>query len=535
MNSLNDIADREWEVLVIGGGIFGAAVARDAAMRGLKTALVERDDFASGTSSRSTKLIHGGIRYLEQFNFGLVHESLRERTILLTIARHLVKPLPFLIPVFRGDRFPFPAIRFGVWLYSQLGKKNTLKQHQGFGPRELKEKYPFLKEADVTGAVRYFDAQMDDARFCLETTLSAQAQGAQVANHIEVTRVGIRGDGKFEVFLQDRLTKTTGKARALAVVNASGPWADQILSYLLPRHKKMLCLSKGIHLVVKQKISDDAVLLSSSDKRVIFIIPWRGASLIGTTDTLYHESLDQVHATTEEIDFLLHEVRRITGSLSIRRSDIITTFAGLRPLAAVWGKNTAKMSRSHVIHEMPKRFFSIAGGKYTTHRLIAEQTVDQVEKSLLKKPVPTKTADYPLTGSFDLPNEEPPFKVQIDISGIRRPVLELFIQMYGRHMREIIRIANRNQILLQPICRDHPFIGAQVIYAIEREMSKTLMDVCVRRLHLDQAPCRGIDCAPRIAGFMAERLQWSPAKKEGEISEYLHWVRRNSEFLGLAA
>ena len=531
MNTLNDISDREWEVFVIGGGIFGAAVARDAALRGFKTALVERNDFASETSSRSTKLIHGGMRYLEQLRFGLVRECLKERTTLLTIAPHLVRPLPFLIPVFKGDRFPFPAVRFGTWFYSRMAGKNVLRKREIYSAKEAKEKYPFLRNANIRGSALYYDAQMDDARLCLETILSAQAEGARVTNHIEVDRIGLRSDGKFEITLRDRFTNAKGKVRALTIVNTAGPWADRILSFLLPRHQPILRLSKGIHLVIKQKVSEDAILLSSSDRRMIFVIPWRGGSLVGTTDTIYEGSLDEVRATANEIQFLLDEVKRITPFFGIRRSDIVTTFAGIRSLARAGGQNTSKISRDHVIHEMPERFFSVAGGKYTTHRLIAEQVCDRLERALRKKHVPCKTDDLPLAGSFDLPSDESAFHVNMDISGMSQPVLANLIRTYGRHGRDIVRIANRNQNLQKAICSHHNLIGAQVIFAIEQELAKTLTDVAVRRLRLDQTPCRGFDCVNRVTDLMADRLGWSSLQKAAETLEYQNWVRLNTEFI----
>ncbi len=530
MNTLNDIADREWEVFIVGGGIFGAAVARDAALRGFKTALVERNDFASETSSRSTKLIHGGMRYLEQLHFGLVRECLTERTTLLTIAPHLVRPLPFLIPVFKGDRLPLPAVRFGTWLYSQMAGKNILRKREIYSTREAKEKYPFLKNVNIKGCARYFDAQMDDARLCLETILSAQAEGAQAANHVEVERIGMRSDSKFEITLRDPRTNIKGKARAHSIVNTAGPWADRILSFLLPRHRPMLSLSKGIHLVIKQKISNDAILLSSSDKRMVFVIPWRGGSLIGTTDTRHEGSLDGVRATNNEIQFLLDEIKKITPFLGIRRSDIITTFAGIRPLARAGG-NTSQVSRNHIIHEAPERFFSVVGGKYTTHRLIAEQVCDRLARALHKKHAPCKTADLPLVGSFDLPSDESAFQVNMDISGMNRVILENLIRTYGRRGRDLIWTANRNLNLQQTICTHHNIIKAQIVFAIEQELAKTLMDVAVRRLRLDQMPCRGLDCIGRAADVMAERLNWSSQQKTAETLEYQNWVRSNTEFI----
>lgn len=523
--SLNNIADKEWEVFIIGGGIFGAATARDAALRGFKTALVEKNDFASGTSSKSTKLIHGGIRYLEQLELGLVHECLKERTVLLTIAPHLVRPLPFLIPVFEGDRFPLPMVQFGTWIYDQLAGENKFKKHRGFSAGELRKQYPFLKNSKVKGGIRYFDAQMDDIRLCLETLLSAESEGASIGNHIEVTRISVRDDGKFDIFLRDQISKTIGTARALSIVNAAGPWADQVLLNLKPKSSPMLSLSKGVHLIVKQKVSNDAVVLSSSDKRIIFIVPWHNGSLIGTTDTPYNGSLDQVAATREDVDFLLAQVKKITGGLQIKYSDIITTFAGIRNLAAIGGKNTAKISRAHLIHENVPRFFSVVGGKYTTHRLIGEEVCDRIEKSLERRHVPCKTHEVPLIGSFDMHQEETGFQPMAPV--LNRVIIRHFMETYGSRSMQVAAIANRNQELQRPLCTHHAIIGAQIVFSIEYEHAKTLMDVGIRRVRLDQMLCRGLDCVDKVADIAASRLNWTSARKESEILEYQNWVRKN--------
>ncbi len=531
MGTLNKIADRKWEVFIIGGGIYGAAVARDAALRGLKTALVERGDYAGETSSRSTKLVHGGIRYLEQLQINLVHECLKERSILLTIAPHLVRPLPFLLPVFKNDRFPLPIIKFGTWLYGQLASKDTLKAQETYSRTELKNKYPFLADSSVTGGIRYFDAQMDDIRVCLETILSAQLAGAETASHVEVTRISMRDDGKYEVYLQDRLSKTNGSLRAASIVNATGPWADKTLSLLLPQHKPMLKPSKGIHLILKQKISDDAIVLSSSDKRVIFMIPWKNGSLVGTTDTPLAESLDSVHATAEEVDFLLSEIKKITRSLNIRKEDIITTFAGVRPLAALPGRNTSKVSRTHLIHENPKHFFSIVGGKYTTHRLIAEQMCDLLVQKLEKTADRCKTAELPLIGSFDLTWRGPGTLGRSSLAWIPKPTIENLARIYGERVNGVLAVANRSSELGKPFCTQHSMIGAQIIFAIEQELAQSLTDICVGRLRLDQTICRGLDCVHKAADIVSSRLSWSHERKESEVTAYLAWVKRNTQFL----
>ncbi len=530
-NALPLIADREWEVFIIGGGINGCAIARDSVLRGFKTALVERNDFASQTSSRTTKLIHGGIRYLEQMEFGLVYECLHERTILMTIAPHLVRPLPFLIPVMKSDRYPLPFVQFGTWLYAMLAGRDQIKPKENFSSKNLLSRYPFLDKSKLKGAVRYFDAQMDDIRLCLETALSAQMEGAAIANHVEVTRIGIRKDGKFDITMEDTLTRDQAKARAVKIINAAGPWADRMLSILEPRHKPLLHLSKGVHLITKKKISDDAILLLSSDNRVIFIIPWHDKSLIGTTDTEFRGLPEDAVATEDDISFLLDEVKRIGPDLNISRRDIVTTFAGVRPIAVGSAKNTAKLSRRHVIRELPPGFFSIAGGKYTTHRLLAQEVCDLLEKSLKKSKRLCKTAEMPLLGSFDLPYEEANFHIPNDISGLNRNTLEHLIQIYGRQIRHVVAVANRSQNLQKPFCAHHAIIGAQVIYAIEHELAQTLADVCVRRLRLDQTACRGLDCVRKVADLMSDRLRWSPAKKETEVAHYLDWVKLNTQFV----
>ena len=438
-----------------------------------------------------------------------------------------MRPLPFLLPVFRGDRHGFNVIRFGAWLYSRLAGNNKLKPEESFTPSRTRQFYPFLSNAKIKGAVRYFDAQMDDIRLCLETILSAQAEGAKVVNHVEVIRVGMRSDGKFDVVLQDRLTKDEGKARASVVVNAAGPWADRVLSILEPRHKPLLHLSKGIHLLVNKRFSDDAVVLSSSDRRIVFMIPWRNGSLIGTTDTEFQGSPDDLSATADEVNFLLTEIKRTTG-LDIQKRDIITTFAGVRPLAADAHKNTAATRRDHVIQELPPGFFSIAGGKFTTHRLLAEQVCDQIEAALKKPHEPCRTAELPLTGSFDLPQDESGFHVPRDISSLSRRSLQNLIHTYGRQIKYVVAVSNRSADLQKPLCAHHWMIGAQVIYSIEQELARTLLDVCVRRLRLDQATCRGLDCVRKIADLMAERLRWPESKKQEEIAEYLKWVQRNT-------
>ena len=395
-----------FDLLIIGGGINGAGIARDASLRGLKTVLVEKNDFASGTSSKTTKLIHGGIRYLEQFNFKLVFESCRERYLLLNLVPDLVKPLKFIIPIYKDSPRGMFKINIGTMLYDFLAGlpctgpvqgKRCIKRRQMLSAWEILEKEPTLSSDGLKGGVLYYDAQMDDVKLCLANIISAQKNGAIAFNYLEVVGF-IEEKGKLsKVEVKDSLTGERFIIKAKAAVNAAGPWVDKVCKLDNPGAKEMLRTTKGVHLVYPKILNEHAVLLSHrGDKRVFFVIPWQGVSLIGTTDTDYAGSLDNIEVSDEDINYLIGETKKTFPDADIKKEKIISTLAGLRPLIYQRDKLSWATSREHLVWQSSSGLISVAGGKYTTYRKLSEEVVDFVFKYLKLKKVPCTTDRTPL-------------------------------------------------------------------------------------------------------------------------------------------
>ncbi|HEX4628036.1 MAG TPA: glycerol-3-phosphate dehydrogenase/oxidase, partial [Gemmatimonadales bacterium] len=370
------------DLLVIGGGITGAGIARDAALRGFRTALVDQGDFAGGTSSVSSRLVHGGIRYLEQGDFRLVFEASRERRILLRIAPHLVHPLPFVFPVYRGARVPAWKLRAGMWLYDILAAFRNVKMHRWLNAKATRRLEPGLREKELQGAALYYDAQTDDARLAIATMRSAARAGALVANYAEVTAL-LKPDGRTSgAFLRDGLTGQPHTVRALVVVNASGPWVDRVRRLDEPAAQPLLRLTKGAHIVVaRQRVGHTraVTLMSPLDGRVMFVIPWGDLSYIGTTDTDEDASPEEVRATARDVIYLLRSANAFFPQARLSPRDVIATWAGLRPLLRpTRAVAPSQASREHRVVESPSGLVTIAGGKLTTHRVMARDVVDRV-------------------------------------------------------------------------------------------------------------------------------------------------------------
>lgn len=380
MSDIEKLAGKEYDLLVIGGGINGAAIANIAASHGLKTCLLEKNDFASGASSKSTKLIHGGLRYLEYFEFGLVRESLRERYIQLKAAPRLVKPLRFIIPVYKNDKRPLWLMHLGVSLYDWLAGKYVIKPHSKLSAQDILREEPLLKKEGLVGGLSYFDAQMDDARLCLENVLCAQRNGADVANYTEVISF-LKEAGKVKgAEAKDKLGGAIIKVRAKQVVCAAGPWSNILIKMDDPKAKDIIRLTKGVHIVYSKQLSNNALLVpSDGDGRVFFIIPWQGHSLIGTTDTDYSASPDEVKPETSDIDYLLEGAKRVFPQEELTKENIINAFAGLRPLLYKKGAPSA-ISRRHMIFKAPSGIIFVLGGKYTTYRKIAYDCLSRFMK-----------------------------------------------------------------------------------------------------------------------------------------------------------
>lgn len=505
MRDLSHFTHGQYDVLVIGGGINGAAIAHMAALNGLKTALLEKGDFASGTSSKSTKLIHGGLRYLETFDFDLVREALRERSFLLRDAPHLVKPLPFIVPVYRGDRKPLWMMRLGVWLYDRLAGKYTVGVHRFIPREELTALMPGLKEEGLLGGVSYFDAQMDDARLVLENVLSARARGAHAANYVEA-KAFLKKDGKVAgVLAFDAISGREFEIFARKVICAVGPWTNILMRKEEGNVPPLVRTTKGIHVVYQGKLSDHALIIpTAKDNRVFFIIPWMGNSLVGTTDTDYTADPDAVAADQQDIDYLFRELRRVFppgGSLSadgegtFREEKIITIFAGLRPLVHRRGE-PARISRNHVIREACSGVIYVMGGKYTTYRKIAQ---DCLRVALPAQKLIDTRAGFPVFGSGEITESAQGLAKQY---GLNIDVVRYLTGLYGVRYKDVLRLTQNNPALKEPLCACSPAIKAQVVYAIETEMAVTADDIRTRRLSLVYRPCQSGQCMREIESLV---------------------------------
>jgi len=484
---IKKLSQGQYDVLVIGGGINGAAIAHIAAMNGLKTALLEKGDFASGTSSKSTKLIHGGLRYLENLEFDLVQESLKERFVQLNSAPHLVRPLKFIIPVYKTDKRPLWMIRLGVWFYDFLSRKYMIEKHQLLDAEEVFRLLPGIEREGLVGGVSYSDAQMNDARLCLENILSADEKGADIANNAEVHTL-IQENGKVVgAKVIDNLDQKQFEIRAKKIVCAVGPWTNPFIRKENSKAPPQIRTTKGVHIVVKGLISHHAILVpAQKGQRVFFVIPWMANSLIGTTDTDYKGNADDVSVKQEDIDYLVNETRRVLPHVDLNEENIITMFAGLRPLVHEDG-SPGKVSRKHVIKTSYSGLIYVIGGKYTTYRKIAEDVVSKLTKKTL---IDTQKL-FPVYGSGII--EESASTVGRKY-GIDSEAVQSLMDFYGSRYDDVLSLINEDSSLKEPICSCSPIIRAQVVYAMETEMANTEEDIIERRLMLQFTDCQTGDC-----------------------------------------
>ena len=544
---LADIDGRTFDVVVIGGGMAGAGIARDAALRGYRTLLLERKDFAFGTTSRSSKLIHGGLRYLELFDFGLVRESLRERERLARLAPHLVRPLPFLVPVYRGAKRGMFMIRLGMKLYDLLTPGKRTEHYRSITRDETIRLERHLEPKDLLGSGYYFDdLLLLPERLCLENVLSAQRWGTAVYNYAEVVAIrratpgaGRRAPGAkngWEIEARSVLDGSTARVNARVAVNASGPWADQVRKLAgVDGGRRCVRTTKGIHLLLP-RITDHAVYIAAKrDDRMFFVIPWQQFTLVGTTDTDFNDDLDRLWATGDEVRYLMGETQRVFPSSRMREDDICYTYSGVRPLSFEEGKSASAVSRAHkVIAEGESgNFLSITGTKLTCFRSLAEEAVDRVG-GLLQRPMPCRTHRLALDGS----DGEETIEVRLwadaqDLakrSGLEPEHIQNLLHTYGRRYPAILTMAGRDTALKERLCKQNPEIRAQLPYAVERERAETLSDFLLRRTGIGTSPCLGKDCCEQIAVWMGELKGWSRERTDREIHDYLDEIALGQRF-----
>jgi len=537
--ALRSMSEQPVDVLIIGGGITGAGIAREAALRGYRTALVDKGDFGGGTSSRSSRLVHGGIRYLEQFHLRLVFEASRERRVLLDIAPHLVRPLAFLFPVYRGARVPPWELRAGMWLYDLLAAFRNVRTHRWLRRKAVLRLEPGLREKELRGAALYYDAQTDDARLVIATMRSAARAGALVASYAEATNL-IKPDGRISgATVRDHLTGRAHTVRALVVVNAAGPWVDEVRRLDDPRAGPLLRRTKGTHVVVPRHRlgnSHAVTLTSPIDGRVMFVLPWRDQSYIGTTDTDQGGPPDDVRATGDDVVYLLRSANAFFPQARLAPGDVVSTWAGLRPLLAPAQSGAAsEVSREHRVIDSPSGLITIAGGKLTTFRVMARDVVDRAADRLHELDGRPR-APRPQTDRLALPGgETADLEVLVEAArarGASETSARHLVASYGSESAGVLNLADRDRALGQPIVLGRPEIWAEATYAVEREMALRLTDVLIRRLHLfheDRDQARG--AAPRVAERMAELLAWDGTRAAEELEAYGQEVNRSRAFL----
>lgn len=530
-------------MLIIGGGITGAGIARDAAMRGFRTILVDQQDLGFGTSSRSSRLIHGGLRYLEEGDLGLVFEALRERRVLLGIAPHLVRPLPFVFPVHRGDRLPLWKLWAGIWLYDLLAAFRNVRWHRFLGKRALLMQEPMVREKGLTGGVRYYDAQCDDARLVIATARSAIRHGARVANYMAVESL-LRADGRVQgARLRDRITGEETTVHAHVVVNATGPWCDEVRRMEDPNTAPLLRLTKGAHAMVRRdRLGHEAAITLTSpiDGRVMFVLPWGEYSYIGTTDTDTSEHPDTVRATEEDVLYLLRSANAAFPNAHLTEKDVVATWAALRPLVATGAHmGASEVPREHLIQRGPGGMLTIVGGKLTTYRLMAAELVDRVAAMLHEldgRPRPPRppSDEEPLPGG-EVHDLEPLGQPGIEL-GLFIETVDHIVRTYGSECAAVFNLVRERRELATPLVPGYPAIEAEVVHVTRRELPQRVEDVLVRRIHpFYEAPDHGLGAAMRTAELMGAELGWRPDQVNEEAQRYRDLVAGQPSLPGPAA
>ncbi|HEV2017680.1 MAG TPA: glycerol-3-phosphate dehydrogenase/oxidase [Gemmatimonadaceae bacterium] len=488
------LSGEQFDLLVIGGGITGCGVARDAAMRGLRVALFEGDDFASGTSGRSSRLIHGGIRYLERAQLHLVHESIRERQTLLRIAPHIVKPLAFTWPIYRGARVGRVKLSAGLLVY-QLMTAGRSRRHFTLNAAETIAREPALEGAGLTGGAVYYDACTDDARLTVVNALSARENGATVASHTRVTEL-LRENGKsIGAIVKPRLAGEAYGVRAHVIVNATGVWENAFITDERTHRRRG---SKGVHIsLARERVGnhDALTLISPIDGRVIFCLPAGPQTIIGTTDTWTNESPETVHASLDDVDYLLRSANSYFPRAQLTRDDVVSAWAGIRPLASGSATNPSAVSREHSIVTGSSGVIRVSGGKLTTYRSMAAEIVDLVQRSLGQE------RQRAPTDSTELPGAD--------------------------RANDIARLQREDETLSTPLVEGLAYTAAHLVYGVKAEMAQTLSDLLIRRTHLAfETRDHGLSVAPRVARIVAPLLGWTEETKSARVREYERDVER---------
>lgn len=524
------LGQREFDVLVIGGGVTGSGAALDAATRGLSVALVEQRDFASGTSSRSSKLMHGGVRYLEQMDFQLVREALKERELALTrLAPHLVKPVPILYPLsHRGWERPY--VTAGLTLYDTMGGARSVPGHKQLSRNGALRLVPALRKEALTGALLYYDGQMDDARHTLTVARTAAAYGATVLNSaqvVELTRAGERITG---AVVEDIETGARTTVKASVVVNCTGVWTDAIQTLAGGRGRFNVRASKGVHIVIaRDRINSEVGLILRTETSVLFVLPWGTHWIIGTTDTDWTFDLAHPAASQADIDYLLEQVNSVLTH-PVTHADIQGVYAGLRPLLSGEDEQTSQLSREHAVARPQPGLISIAGGKYTTYRVMAADAIDAAREDIGPGVADSVTEHIPLLGADGYPalmNQIDRLSRKVDL-----PVWRLthLLGRYGSLVDEVFELAEGDPTLYEAVPGAEEYLKVEILYGVTHEGALHLDDLLARRTRASiETLSRGVDSAQAVAELVAPVLGWDEARTAMEVQLYAQRVMAELE------
>jgi glycerol-3-phosphate dehydrogenase len=545
MRDFPQIEQQKYDLIIIGGGINGAGVARDAALRGLKTLLLEKGDFSNGSSSWSSRLIHGGLRYLEYFEFPLVRESLKERENLFSTASHLIHPLLLTIPIYSDRSRPFWKVWAGMILYDIFSYDKTVPIHRMLTKAKFKQLFRGIDKDGLMGGAQYYDGQVALAeRLCLENIIAASEAGADVVNYVEVTALERENNKIQQLTCQDKLTgdtfTVTGNDNVM-VINTAGPWVDKVCQRGMSEgdnqpigttHK--MGGTKGSHIIVNRVpgASDAAFYVEAkSDGRPFFILPWLDKYLIGTTDLAFTGDLDRIKADNSEIDYLLQETNKIFPNANLSRKDVIFTYSGVRPLPNEEGKKPGSITRKHILYDHTKEgvsnLISLIGGKLTTYRHVGEEVVDLVLQKTGKKPQPCTTAKIPLPGCILTGDETIQKAISKYQDRLSPDTINYLFSIYGARADRVLALTQENLELATKISPNLPDIKAQIVYAVREEMAQNLVDIARHRTTLAMNGNYGLDLLPVMSEILNKYCGWSLEKCDRACQEYRTFMAEN--------
>ena len=534
-----EISDYPFDVIIIGAGINGAGVARDAAMRGLKVLLLDKGDISNGTTQWSTRLIHGGLRYLQYYEFILVRESLKDREELLRMAPHLVKPLGFLVPVYDYMSRGKLIIQAGMIAYDALSYDKSLDRHHIYDREQTLKRYPGLNPEGLKGAAFYYDGQVEYAeRISVENAISAHEHGAIVLTYTKVDRILVEDGRATGVEFEDLPGGGRYSVHAPVTLNMAGPWVDEVLASMNRNEERMIGGTKGSHLIVDPFPGAPQTALyveAQEDGRPYFIVPWNGRYLIGTTDIRYEDDLDYVEASEEEINYMVEETNRVIPEANLTRDDVLFTYSGVRPLPYQPEGAEGGVTRRHLLYDHAEKdpkidgLISTIGGKLSTYPTLAREMVDEVYKKLGRRAPKSRTDEVPLPGGTtgDFKSFAARFKAT---SGLTDELAERLLKVYGVRAPEVLDEAGDDHSLRVPLSPsatvESGLLGAEVLYAFRHEMAQTLSDVLLRRTMVGLGPRVALDVDEAAAQVAVRHLGWSQERADREVREYRAFVRR---------